>query len=115
MKKMLAGLLMMPAIAFSQANNAEEVKLNVICVNLQTLEDVLSEFNELPMIRGKSIRSDTTENPLVLFMNAETKSWTLIERNNSGKYCILAVGEGMEPVPTKNIEDLIKERQRKKS
>jgi hypothetical protein len=113
MKKMLASLLMLPTIAYSQTNNAEEVKLNVICVTLEVLEQVLSEFEELPIIRGKSIR-ETTESPMVLFMNSQTKTWTIIERNKSGKYCILAVGENLEPVPNKIIEDIIKERQQKK-
>jgi hypothetical protein len=115
MKKMLAGLLMMPAVAFSQANRVDEVKLNVLCVSLETLEEVLTEYNELPMIRGKSHRADNSENPVVVFMNAKTKSWTLIEKNKSGKYCILGVGENMEPVPNNIIEDIIKERQGKKS
>ena len=118
MKNMLATLLILPTVAFSQSNGADEIKINTYCVTLQTLEDVLSEFDELPMIRGKSSRenkSEVTESPLVVFMNSKTKTWTIIERNTSGKYCILAVGENMEPVPGNIIEDIIKERQGKKS
>lgn len=119
MKNILAVLLSMPVIAFSQNNEKVELQnIPAYCVTIVALEEMLSKHEELPMIRGKSVRDingKTVENSLVIFVNMENKSWTITERTQSGKYCVIALGEEFQPVPNNIIEDVIKERQRKRS
>jgi hypothetical protein len=124
MKKLLAILLMMPVIAVSDVRIIEvnsEVKTVPIpsyCVTLQHLSDILDEHDELPLIRGKSVRETDKEpsvNPLVVFMNGKTGSWTIAEKMPSNLYCIIAVGSGMQMVPGDVIDNMLKERDRKRS
>jgi len=118
MKKMLATLLFMPVIAFSQPNEAEEINIPTHCVSIKVLEEVLTEFNELPMLRGKTerhINGIPTENTLVIFMNTETKTWTIVEKMINGSYCVLSAGGGFEPVPKEIIDRVIDNRQQKRS
>jgi len=119
MKNILAVLLSMPVIAFSQNNeNVELQNIPAYCTSIQMLEDILSKHEELPMIRGKSFRDvngKSVQNSLVIFVNVKDKSWTITERIQSGKYCVIALGEEFQPVPNDIIEDVVKERQRKRS
>jgi hypothetical protein len=118
MKKMLASLLFMPVIAFSQSNESEEIDIPTHCVSIQVLEDVTADFNELPMLRGKTERQidgQLIENTLVIFVNMETKSWTIAEKMVNGRYCVLAAGNSFQPVPKEIIDRVIKEREQKRS
>jgi hypothetical protein len=124
MKKILAILLMMPVIAVSDVRIIEvnqEVKtvpIPAYCVTLQQLSDILDEHDELPLIRGKSVRETDKEpsvNPLVLFMNGKTGSWTIAEKIPSNLYCIIAVGAEMQMVPGDVIDNMMKERDRRRS
>jgi hypothetical protein len=116
MKKMLATLLFMPVIAFSQSNEVEEINILTHCVSIKVLEDITTEFNELPMLRAKAEREfngQLIENTLVIFVNMETKSWTIAEKMINGSYCILSVGNSFKPVPKEIIDRVVKERQQK--
>jgi hypothetical protein len=116
MKKMLATLLFMPVIAFSQPN--EEVNLSTYCTSLNELEGVMAEFGELPALRGKTQRDIDgvpVENVLVIFMNPETKTWTIVERMSNGSFCVLSAGGALEAVPKDIVDNIIKNRQRKRS
>jgi hypothetical protein len=118
MKKMLASILFMPVIAFSQSNESEEINIPTHCVSIQVLEDVTVEFNELPMLRGKTERQidgQLVENTLVIFINMETKSWTITEKMVNNRYCVLAAGNSFQPVPKEIIDRVIKEREQKRS
>jgi hypothetical protein len=118
MKKLLATLLFMPVIAFSQSNEAEEINIPTYCVSIKILEEVLTEFNELPMLRGKTerhVNGVSTENTLVIFMNPETKTWTIVEKMANGSYCVLSAGASFEPVPKEIIDSVINSRQQKTS
>lgn len=119
MKKLLAILLMMPVIAFSQTNAKETVKnIEAECITLQSLDSLLNEFDELPFVRGLSNRQIGTtaiQNPMVLFVNAKTMTWTLMEKTGDGLYCILAVGTTFEPVPAKIIDDIQDKRRKSRS
>jgi hypothetical protein len=119
MKKMLATLLFMPMIAFSQSD--DEIKVIDIpahCISYSNLDILLEEFDELPLIRGISSRETETgmkESMMVLFMNKDKATWTLVEKMDDKTYCILAVGSGIEPVPGNIIQDIQKRRLQKKS
>ena len=85
-----------------------------MCVDAETLTKTVDEFKELPFARGVSNSLGDPEGPprsLVIFMNPETKTWTIVERANPNQYCIMAVGSGFEPVPT-DIRDRVEEGQK---
>jgi hypothetical protein len=118
MKKLLATILFMPVIAFSQSNEVEQLNLPTYCTQIQSLEDMLSQYNELPMLRGKAEREvagNPIQNTVVVFMNMETKTWTIVEKMIDGRYCILTAGSSFEPVPKEIIDRVIKEREQRRS
>ena len=86
-----------------------------VCVDAESLSKTVDEFQELPFARGLSNSLGNAEAPplsLVIFMNPKTRSWTIVERVNPDRYCIMAVGSGFEPVPT-DIRDRVEQEQRK--
>jgi hypothetical protein len=120
MKIALAPLFILTLVVFSPNINAEvkTVPIPAYCVPLQNLEDVLSEHDELPVIRAKSFReseNQTFENALVLFVNQQKKTWTLVEKVSENSYCVIAIGHDLEPVPNSIIEDIQKRRSRSRS
>jgi len=124
MKKILAILLMMPVIAVSEVRIIEvnsEVKtvpIPAYCITIQHLSDILDEHDELPVLRGKSVRKAEGApdiNSLIVFMNAKTGSWTIAEKMPSDTYCVIGVGESMHLVPNEVIDNILKERDRKRS
>lgn len=118
MKKMLATLLFMPVIAFSQSNEVEEISIPTFCTTIQPLNDMLSEYNELPLLRGKSerqIEGNPIQNSVVVFLNMETKTWTIVEKMIDGRYCVISAGSDFEPVPKEIIDRVIKEREQRRS
>jgi len=119
MKKILATLLFIPTLAFSQSNKNESiVNIPAYCISIQKFGSLLTEFDELPFVRGKSTRDVNgreTTNSLVIFMNVRTKTWTIAEKVSDDKYCIIATGEDMEVVPQDIIDNIIKDRQQKRS
>ena len=78
-----------------------------LCVGPEVLTETTKNFQELPFARGLSTSMGDAEAPplsLVIFVNPETKSWTIVERVNAETYCIMAIGQKFEPVP-KDIRD----------
>ncbi len=86
-----------------------------VCVDAESLSRTMDEFQELPFARGISNSLGDAEAParsLVIFMNPKTQTWTIVERVNADRYCIMAVGQKFEPVPT-DIRDRVEEGQQK--
>lgn len=108
--------MMVPLFAVPQDNKANEkiVPFPTSCMSLQNMDVLLNEFDELPLIRGKSFR-DGNYHSLVVFMNRETKSFTIVEKINDKLYCALSIGENIEPVPQEIVDSIIKQRQRNRS
>jgi hypothetical protein len=97
MKKIILTAVL--AIAGS-ASADTNINMQVTCVNGQTLLAVTSEFNEEPALAMNSLRetrNGMVNNRTVLFINYETKTWTLAERISSDRFCIIAVGEEIAP------------------
>lgn len=114
MKKLLAILLMAPAIAFSQSKEIKK-QHEVVCLNWNSISLILDKYDEDPLVRGMSLREDgkrKSQEPLVLFVNAKTFSWTIIEKVGNDLYCVLAIGNGFEAVPGNIIDDM-RERRKK--
>lgn len=118
MIKALAPLFFLVVFSPSISAEIKTIPIPAYCVPLQNLEDVLSEYEELPIIRAKSVRESedkTSENALVLFVNQQKKTWTLVEKVSENSYCIIAIGHDLEPVPNSIIDDIQKRRSRSKT
>ncbi len=93
----LAAALLFSSQAFSQNRISQ---FAATCVNIETLADILKEFQEDPAMTMISIREsngDFVNNSLVLFINYETKTWTLAEQTQRNRYCVIATGENIKP------------------
>jgi len=85
-----------------------------LCVGPEELSETVKNFQELPFARGISTGLDEKAAPplsLVIFVNPDTKTWTIVERVDADTYCIMAVGQQFEPVP-KDIRDRADEENR---
>jgi hypothetical protein len=105
-------LMFFPLVSFAQKEN--NVMYQNVCVNLATLESTLQEFEEIPFVRGLSNRDPIGIVSLVIFVNPKTGSWSIIEKIEKNRYCILAVGNSFEAVPN-NLKEELKEERKGKS
>jgi len=95
-------LLLAAALLFSTPVLAQNrvMQFAATCVNIETLAELLEEFEEDPAMTMISIREsngDFVNNSLVLFIHYETKTWTLSEQTQSNLYCVIATGENIKP------------------
>jgi hypothetical protein len=99
MKKLLATLILLPTLAFSQ-NSVQTLKFDAHCVNGQTLNQYLQNYGEQPVFRVTSNR-DTRSGEVVgiasvFYLNRETMSWTIVERIDEDRFCVIGTGDGFE-------------------
>lgn len=97
MKKILCLFLLWPTLALADPH---------ACINGAELTQLTNQYRELPFVRGVSSEGHS----VVIFVNAETRSFTILERRGVDTYCTLTVGAGFEPVP-KSIQDELHELQ----
>lgn len=120
MKKYIIGFILGGALAISLAAiSQDKMEMHTFqspCMSLEYLDKITEEYNELPILRADSVRKDGEENVshvTVLYMNMETKSWTLAEKMTDSSYCIISVGSDMEPVKQEIRDKLQKSRKSK--
>jgi len=93
--------LINPVIANSEITT---VNFPIACSNMKALAAVLAEYKEQPAMTMNSVRDAggaQMVNPLILFINYETKTWTLGERISQDVVCLIAVGDGITPYKPK--------------
>jgi len=115
MEKYLAALMFCVSSAYAQSDIAT---VQIHCVSREEVDAMLNQYEELPFVRGLSLREQNgipMSNSVVLFVNAKTGTWTVVERTPDKKYCVISAGTKFEPVPMEIIEDLQKERSSGKS
>lgn len=105
MKKILATLLMIPLVAFSQ-NEKPVVKgnLEIDCFSYSTFASFIKEFEEqafLVMTSGRDTKSGVAYVSAVLFVNTKTKTWTFVEKVED-LYCVVATGSEIRPFEVKD-------------
>jgi hypothetical protein len=91
----VAGLLIS-----SQAAAQNSQRYEALCINIDSLAELVEEFGEDPSLVMTSIRETQrgqAEIPTVLFINYETKTWTMVERVTKDRYCVIATGENIKP------------------
>lgn len=95
MKKLLISLLFLPTVAFAN----ELVLFQAMCLDRDTMQKVLSDNKEEPFATGVGHRVSEgakVYHPVVIFVNAKTGSWTLVEITSENMYCITSVGSKMQ-------------------
>ena len=93
-----AGLIAQPSIANDELIT---IPMDVTCVSGRALAETLEEFGEIPFLQMNSTRetdNGIVTNPTVIFMNPETRSWTMAERIKRDLYCVIAIGDFAMPV-----------------
>jgi hypothetical protein len=74
---------------------------SAVCINIESLAELVTEFGEDASLTMTSVRETVSGNtvkiPTVLFINYETKSWTLVERVERNRFCVIATGENVAP------------------
>jgi len=88
-------------ISPSFANNL--VDLPIVCLTKKQLLDTLKGFGEKPVITGFSSRLDSKNEvelfELIIFMNPNTKSFTIVEVHGNDKFCAISAGLDFKPAP----------------
>jgi hypothetical protein len=95
-------LLLVTGNSYSQSRaETRAANLDVLCVDERTLEVLVSsEYNEVPMLTltsTRTIKGKDVTLPTVLFVNPETRSWTLVEQWGKNLYCIISLGVDATP------------------
>ena len=86
----------------SSTVQAQVLSMPVFCMPLSELTKLIQQFEEEGMLSGVTTREDEkgkeTLSPVVIFMNPQTKSWTIVEKVSSDRYCVLAAGGNLKPI-----------------
>lgn len=94
----LAGAVLFSSQALAQSTVQQ---FSAHCINGKSLAEVMEQFGEVPSLTMNSVRevknNKAVENRAVLFINFDTKSWTMIERVAPDRFCVLATGEEITP------------------
>jgi hypothetical protein len=120
MKTLFASLLLLPALVFSQNSNelVRQIPFTNYCVPMESLEQYLGQYDELPLLRGRSVRTigeKQFEHVMVFYFNRETKTWTIVERIGEDMFCIIGAGNSSELMPTDVVKEIQNQRLRKRS
>jgi hypothetical protein len=105
MKRILATLLiMLPVMAKGQQDlKGELVDLIGMCVGAIQFAETMTSYGEIPFVTMITMRpldkkmEKFEEYPTVLFVNPDTRTWTLAEKRGNNKYCVTGVGENAAP------------------
>ncbi len=102
LKQILASLaLTVGIIHTSIASESVVINTKTSCVSYPTLTEVLEKYGEIPfvsMTAYRSARGDTVVHlPAIMFVNPTTKSYTLVEKFNDELYCVISIGEKLNP------------------
>jgi len=103
--KYLAAIAFSMASSMVQADNIQTLNTTIVCTDLAGLSDTVESFGEkaaMNMTHTREIGGEIVALPTVLFINYETKSWTLAEQVNRNFYCILGVGDNIAPYTPKS-------------
>jgi hypothetical protein len=89
LKKAIAGVLFLPALVVAQQQQGPvQMDKPVVCMETQQiLPNVFKEFKEVPLWGSK-----LNDSKIALFVNDETKTWTLMQWNDDIA-CVIEAGE----------------------
>lgn len=85
----------------SIASEIQKFPTELMCVSETEMAEVLVKYGEIPFATMNSVREvpalGMTANPLVIFVNPKTKTYTMIEQFAKDIYCVVAIGENINP------------------
>lgn len=89
LKKALIGVLFLPALVSAQQSQGPvRVEKPVICANSEAvLPEVYKQYKEVP-VWGSQLE----DSRIALFVNPDTKTWTLVQWNND-MACVIEAGD----------------------
>jgi len=95
----LLGLLATTATA--QDESARLLAMNVLCGNNSPGPMLEERYGEIPMITGQSIvygeQAQEVAGDLTMYVNPETKSFTIEFSVGGELFCVLTTGQDMQP------------------
>ena len=91
MKALLLALSLVPSLTFADAFNAQKP---VVCDEIKkTMVTFEKQYGEKPTLVFKA-----KETMIIITMNTENGSWTVLETQDDGVVCLLSSGEGYSMV-----------------
>jgi hypothetical protein len=102
LKKILASLALTVGIANpSIANEVIKLPTDLVCGSESGISEVLEKYGEIPFATMTAFREipgeGFTNNPMVIFVNPKTKTFTIIERITKNIYCVVSLGDNINP------------------
>lgn len=103
MKKLFAVLclgLAASSVLAQKQSRVETIRFEATCGSVQTMASFLKEFGEKPtltLVSNRDINGDIVAFPSMLFVNFETKTWTLVEQVTKTRFCVTATGDEVKP------------------
>lgn len=80
-----------------------DARLTVECSTPDVVFALIKSFNETPVYTALSSHPpNTVRNPIILFVNKKTGTWTLLEKVE-GLVCVIATGEEFEQLRAKPV------------
>jgi hypothetical protein len=98
MKKFIAAIILSCTASFTA--HAEIIQIPATCLTANELIEFLLNFDEtasLTMTSSRADKNNILEHNTVLFINYETKTWTMVEQFSKNKFCVTATGENIRP------------------
>lgn len=113
MKLLLIFLWLASTLSYAQTStDVKIIKIDTVCGTPDQLYYYLDKLQEKPMLQMISQRG-TNEFSTVLFVNAKTQSYTIVEEISEKLYCVIGSGielgvfsSPLESSPKKKNEDI---------
>lgn len=107
---LLTCFMLLPTTGLAKDDRKESMR-KTFCMNLEELEKLTSDHGEIPIARGVNAYPDISS--LVIFINPDNQTFTVVERITADNYCVLALGGRFEAVP-ESIQKNNQQRQEKR-
>jgi len=111
MKTLISLWFVLVSTAVLAQDSGNEIQRRAFCMDHKDLEILVERFQEIPLARGINVYPAPSS--LVIFVNADTGSYSVVERVATDRYCVLAVGGSFESVPA-DIQKDTRQRQEKR-
>jgi hypothetical protein len=102
LKKLTASLALTVGIANpSIADEVIKLPTELVCASEAGMSEVLDKYGEIPFATMTAFReipgAGFTNNPMVVFVNPKTKTFTIIEQITKDIYCVVSLGDNISP------------------
>lgn len=105
MKSIITAVLftMQINLAWAEQSIPPHIFNSQICIETSQLKSTLEGYGEQPVLGGNSMRfhndpGDLFAVGMLLFINYQTRTWTLVEQAGPDLFCVLAFGQEIQPI-----------------